>query len=219
MIVSDEQRRESARHVEMLVPQSCPTLCNPIDCSPPGSSVHWGFSRQEYWIGLPFPSPGYLPDSRIKPRSPTLQADSLPSELPGHTYYKCIHSILWDTCFFFFFLEPGKWSQYISAAWKSEKCFLNENLRYSHKRKGIVTGHFSVKMDRTDSVIVKNNPSSLMPQSCTFCTSCMSSAGYQGLSACDSNLVCYPYYLDVRYVEARSERGESLFCLVILTAP
>ena len=39
-----------------------------------------GFSRQEYWSGLPFPSPGDLPDAGIKPRSPTLQADSLPAE-------------------------------------------------------------------------------------------------------------------------------------------
>ena len=36
--------------------QSCPTLCNPIDSSPPGSAVP-GFSRQEHWSGLPFPSP------------------------------------------------------------------------------------------------------------------------------------------------------------------
>ena len=42
-----------------------------------------GFSRQEYWSGLPFPSPGDLPDPGIKPRSPALQADSLPSEPPG----------------------------------------------------------------------------------------------------------------------------------------
>ena len=41
-----------------------------------------GFSRQEYWSGLPFPSPGDLPDSGIEPGSPALQADSLPSELP-----------------------------------------------------------------------------------------------------------------------------------------
>ena len=39
-----------------------------------------GFSRQEYWSGLPFPSPGGLPDPGIEPRSPTLQADALPSE-------------------------------------------------------------------------------------------------------------------------------------------
>ena len=42
-----------------------------------------GFSRQEYWSGLLFPSPGHLPDSGIEPGSPALQADSLPSELPG----------------------------------------------------------------------------------------------------------------------------------------
>ena len=41
-----------------------------------------GFSRQEYWSGLPFPSPGDLPDPGIKPRSPTLQADSLATEPP-----------------------------------------------------------------------------------------------------------------------------------------
>ena len=39
-----------------------------------------GFSRQEYWSGLPFPSPGNLPDPGIKPRSPALQGDSSPSE-------------------------------------------------------------------------------------------------------------------------------------------
>ena len=42
-----------------------------------------GFSRQEYWSGLPLPSPGDLPDPGIKPWSPTLQADALTSEPPG----------------------------------------------------------------------------------------------------------------------------------------
>ena len=42
-----------------------------------------GFSRQEYWSGLPFPSPGGLPDPGIEPGSPTLQADASPSEPPG----------------------------------------------------------------------------------------------------------------------------------------
>ena len=41
------------------------------------------FSRQEYWSGSPFPSPGLLPDPGIEPRPPELQADSLPSEPPG----------------------------------------------------------------------------------------------------------------------------------------
>ena len=41
------------------------------------------FSRQEYWSGLPFPSPGDLPDPGIEPTVPALQVDSLPSESPG----------------------------------------------------------------------------------------------------------------------------------------
>ena len=107
-----------------LVTQSCPALCNPMDCSPPGSSDHWilqarilewvvmpssrgssqprdwtqvscmagGFftiwatrEAQEYWSGEPNSSPGDLPDWGIKLGSPTLQADSLPAELPGKT--------------------------------------------------------------------------------------------------------------------------------------
>ena len=46
-----------------------------------------GFSRQEYWSGLPFPSPGDLPDPGIEPRSPTLEADTLTSEPPGKPVY------------------------------------------------------------------------------------------------------------------------------------
>ena len=42
-----------------------------------------GFSRQEYWSGLPFPSPGDIPDPEIEPGSPALQADALTSEPPG----------------------------------------------------------------------------------------------------------------------------------------
>ena len=45
-----------------------------------------GFSRQEYWSGLPFPSPGDLPNPGIKPRSPALQVDALPSEPPGKPF-------------------------------------------------------------------------------------------------------------------------------------
>ena len=47
------------------------------------------FSGQEYWSGLPFPSPGNLPDPGTEPRSPALQADSLLSEPPGKTREKC----------------------------------------------------------------------------------------------------------------------------------
>ena len=47
------------------------------------ASPSMGFSRQEYWSGLPFPSPGDLPDPGIEPGSPTLEADALNSEPPG----------------------------------------------------------------------------------------------------------------------------------------
>ena len=111
----------------VLVIQSWPTLCYPVNCSLPGACVHgilqartlewvaisfsnawkwkvkakslscvwllvtsWtaayqappsmGFSRQEYWSGVPFPFLGHLPNPGMEPRSSALQADSLPSE-------------------------------------------------------------------------------------------------------------------------------------------
>ena len=67
--------------MKVLVVQSCPTLCHPMDCSHQ-SPLSMGFSRQEYWSGLPFPSPGDIPDPGIKLKSPALQADSLSSEPP-----------------------------------------------------------------------------------------------------------------------------------------
>ena len=65
-----------------LVTKSCLTLVTPwtVACQAP---LSMGFSRQEYWSGLPFPSPGNLPDPGIEPGSPALQADSLPIELWG----------------------------------------------------------------------------------------------------------------------------------------
>ena len=62
--------------------QSCLTLCDPMDYSLPGP-LSMEFSSQEYWSGLPFPSSGDVPDPGIKPGSPALQADSLPTELLG----------------------------------------------------------------------------------------------------------------------------------------
>ena len=69
-------------HHESQVAQLCPTLCDPWTVAhqaPPSM----GFSRQEYWSGLPFPSPEVLPDPGIEPRSPTLQGDALTSAPPG----------------------------------------------------------------------------------------------------------------------------------------
>ena len=64
-----------SRNFKVKVTQSCLTLCDLMDYT-----VH-EFSRPEYWI--PFPSPGDLPDPGIKPGSPALQVDSLPTELSG----------------------------------------------------------------------------------------------------------------------------------------
>ena len=51
---------------------SCIRLCNCMDSSLHQAPLSMGFSRQEYWSGLPFPSPGNLPNPGIKPRSPAL---------------------------------------------------------------------------------------------------------------------------------------------------
>ena len=125
--------------------QSCLTLCDPRDSSPPGSPVpgilqartlewvaisfsnawEWKvkvkslsrvrllatpwtaayqappsmeFSRQEYWSGVPFPSPRDLPNPGIKPRSPALQADALTSEPPGKPQLNSIVGPYWRHC-------------------------------------------------------------------------------------------------------------------------
>ena len=63
-----------------LVTRSCPTLATPWTV-PYQAPLSIGFSRQECYSGLPFPSPGYLPDPGIKPGSPAWQEDSLSTEL------------------------------------------------------------------------------------------------------------------------------------------
>ena len=86
------------REVTVLAAQSCPTLCDPMDCNP----LSMGFSRQEYWSGLPFASPRDLPNPGIEPGFPALQAESLPSELPfvlGIFFHVIVNGII------FFFTE------------------------------------------------------------------------------------------------------------------
>ena len=80
----------------MLVTQSCPTLYDPTDCSLLGSSFHRILqARILEWVAIPFSR--YLPNQGIKPRSPTLQADSLPSELRGKPYIYIMehYSTIW----------------------------------------------------------------------------------------------------------------------------
>ena len=68
--------------MKVLVAQPRLTVCSSMNCSSLGFSFK-EFSRQENWSGLPFPSPWDLSDPGIKPGSPALQADSLPSEPSG----------------------------------------------------------------------------------------------------------------------------------------
>ena len=83
-IFSNNKREE--RKQKVLVAQSCPTLCDPWTVAHQ-VPLSMGFSRQEYWSGLPFPPLGDLPNPGIKPTSPVspaLQADSLPTEPSGN---------------------------------------------------------------------------------------------------------------------------------------
>ena len=75
-----------------LIAQSCPTLCDPVDCSPPGYPVHGILqARTLEWVAIPFSRD--LPDPGIEPGSPALQADSLPTEPQGKPLY-CLVSLL-----------------------------------------------------------------------------------------------------------------------------
>ena len=67
--------------VKVLATLLCPTFCNSIDCNP-----WWDSPGKNTGVGCHFPSPGYLPDAGINPRSPALQADSLLSEPLGYKY-------------------------------------------------------------------------------------------------------------------------------------
>ena len=84
----------SLRVPRSLVTQSCPTFCNPNGLQPADLLCPWGFSRKEYWSGLPFPPPGDLPNPGMEPRSTALWADSLPSDLPGKPQNTGIGSLI-----------------------------------------------------------------------------------------------------------------------------
>ena len=101
--------------MKVLVAQSCPTLRDPMDCSPLASFVH-GFQRQEYSSRLPFPSPGDRPYPGIKLGSLVLQVDSLPSEPP---------------CRFDPWIRKIPWRK----AWQSTPIFLPEE---SHGQRSLV---------------------------------------------------------------------------------
>ena len=77
-----------------LVTQSCPTLCDSMDCS--RLLCPWGFSRQVYWRGLPYPPPGYLPNPGIEPSLPHYRQILYTSEPPGRLFiYICMYEYIY----------------------------------------------------------------------------------------------------------------------------
>ena len=68
---------------EVLVTQSCPALCDPLDCVVHQAPLSVGFPRQEYWSELPCPSPGDLPNPGTEPGFPAFADGFLTTELPG----------------------------------------------------------------------------------------------------------------------------------------
>ena len=84
-----------------MLAQSCPVLCDPMNYSPPDSSVH-GIFQQEYWSGFPFPPSGDLPYPGIKPMSvtsPALAGVFLPLAPPG----KCLDPSMWLKMLLFYY--------------------------------------------------------------------------------------------------------------------
>ena len=113
-----EQLSSNSKYVTVLATQICPTVCKPMTVTHQ-ATLSMKFSRQEYWSGLPCPSPvdlpnpriksvfpelqtdclasqppGDLPDPGIKPGSPTLEADALTSEPPGKIGKAYIHTYI-----------------------------------------------------------------------------------------------------------------------------
>ena len=91
--------------------QSCPTLRH-YELKPARLLCPWEFFRQEYWSGLSCPPPGDLPNQRIKPRSPTLQMDSLPSEVPEKALSHIRHYLL-----MIFVIQLFSWVVVIETIW------------------------------------------------------------------------------------------------------
>ena len=91
-----------------------------------------GFSRQEYWSGLPFPSSEGLPDPGIKPGSPTLQVAALPSEPPGKPKNPGVGSLSLPQCFTQLWVHCNFWTS------KTEMKRLSLHIWWT-KKKGIFT--------------------------------------------------------------------------------
>ena len=105
-----------------LVPQLCPTLCHPMDCSPPGSSVH-DSSGKNTGVGCHSLLQGNLPDPRIETGSHALQADSLPSS---------VHSLSWVQLFAAPWTAACQASLSITNSWRLLKFMCIESVMPSN---------------------------------------------------------------------------------------
>ena len=136
--------------------QSSPTLCYPMDCNPPGSSVH-GIFQAESWSGLPFPPPRDLPNPGIKPAFPALQANSLLLNHQGRPFYTVVIAkacpLQLPLFFFFFFF------------WVMFLFILSRNLNQDEDLKTILYGIFiqsprlSLKLRRHSASLSKSKSS------------------------------------------------------------
>ena len=110
-----------------LVIQLCPTFWDPMDYKPSRLLCPWIFSTWEYWSGLPCPPPGDLPNPRIEPRSPALQADSLPSEPQGSskTWYGGLSGVCGQ-------YNQKLWAHIITSAFSGEKGSNNDTYMHSY---------------------------------------------------------------------------------------
>ena len=122
----------------VLVAQSCLTLYDPLDNSPT-NFLSTEFSRQEYWSGFPFPSPGDLLDPGIEPESPVLKADSLPISATREALY---FIWLWLKVNFSLFLLFSLNFEMVGWLWVNKNClcnstayFYNWNIFSTHKWK------------------------------------------------------------------------------------
>ena len=108
-----------------------------------------GFSRQEYWSGLPFPSPGDLPHPGIKPRSPASQADALPSEPPGSPSWLRSHNFVTQESAvsslvrqnnkaILFYFPPTS----VSKIWCGIKCIETELSAWTSQKMSLLFSHW-----------------------------------------------------------------------------
>ena len=122
----------------LLVDQLCLTLCDPMDCNSPGSSVHRIF-QAIILSGFPCPPPWDFPNPGTEPRSPTLQADSWPAEPQGSppTHYICIQCHLvplskWSTNSFFYITSSWPSCLILDTSRHRKVTIASENYHYYH---------------------------------------------------------------------------------------